>query len=183
VCAKKGVRELIQAMPQIVQRAPNAHIWIVGRDTTDDSKGRSYSEWVSELIPKQIRRRVTFKGPMRHSELPDIFAKAEVCVFPSYMEAMPNAWLEALAMGKAIVASNTGPGEEIVEDGVSGLLCDPYDPKSIGEKVIELLRNPERRCNLGRHARMRVMNRFSIDVLAAHNELFYKQCLRMKYAN
>jgi glycosyltransferase involved in cell wall biosynthesis len=99
------------------------------------------------------------------------------------MEAMPNAWLEALAMGKAIVASKTGPGEEIVEDGVSGLLCDPYDPKSIGEKIIELLRNPDRRCYLGQHARISVMNRFSIDVLAAYNEMFYKHCLRTKYEN
>jgi glycosyltransferase involved in cell wall biosynthesis len=99
------------------------------------------------------------------------------------MEAMPNAWLEGLAMGKAVIASNTGPGEEVVEDGVSGLLCDPYDPNSIGEKVIELLRKPKLRRDLGRGARDRAINQFSIEFLAAHNERFYRHCLHKKYEN
>ena len=80
-------------------------------------------------------------------------------------------------MGKAIVASKTGPGPEIVEGGVSGLLCDPHDPASIAEKVISLLKDTELRRRLGRQARSRAVELFSVDSLVERNERFYERCV------
>ena len=93
---------------------------------------------------------------------------------------MPIAWLEGMAMGKAIVASNIGPSLEIIEDGVSGLLCDPHDPSSIAEKVKQILRNSILRHSLGKQAWKRVVENFSLDVLVERNEALYKRCISMK---
>jgi glycosyltransferase involved in cell wall biosynthesis len=97
-------------------------------------------------------------------------------VYPSHMEALPLAWLEGMAMGKCVVASNTGPGSEVIVDGESGLLCNPLDPASIADKVIAALTKPAMRQSLAARARERVVQRFSESALAAQNEAFYAKC-------
>ena len=178
VCEKKGIRQLIQAMPKIVAAVPEAHLWVVGRDWRDPATRHCFTDQLRTLIPATMRERIIFKGPIPHSLLPDVIAKASVCVYPSHMEALPIAWLEGLAMGKAVVASSAGPGPELVEEGVSGLLCDPHDPLAIAEKVIQLLREPMLRRQLGGRAREQVVRQFSVDVLAGRNEAFYQHCLQ-----
>ena len=108
---------------------------------------------------------------------PDIISKAAVCVYPSHIEAFGIACLEGMAAGKAVVTSNTGPGPEVLQDEISGLFCNPFDPRSIAGKVISLLTDPGLRRRLGEQARLRALNLFSIDALAERNEIFYQRCL------
>ena len=177
VCEKKGVRQLIQAMPRVVEAVPRARLQVVGRDWRDPKTGRSFTAGLRDLLPAHLAGHVDFPGSVEHASLPDLLARAQVCVYPSHMEALPVAWLEGLAMGKAVVASQTGPGPEVVEDGVSGLLCDPHDPSSIADRIIALLEDPGLRGRLATQARERVVRHFSIEVLAARNEMFYGNCI------
>ncbi|MDQ3010054.1 MAG: glycosyltransferase family 4 protein [Acidobacteriota bacterium] len=175
VCEKKGVRQLVQAIPQIVAAAPNARLWIAGRDWHDPHTGESFIEKLRRMIPAELTDRIIFKGMVEHAQLPEMMAQASVCVYPSHMEAMPLAWLEGLAMGKAVVASQTGPGPEAIEDGVSGLLCNPHDPGSIAEKIILLLKDGDLRRRLKQQARQRAVNLFAVEALASRNEEFYSR--------
>jgi glycosyltransferase involved in cell wall biosynthesis len=109
--------------------------------------------------------------------MPGVMAEASVCVYPSLIEALPVVWLETMAMGKAVVASRTGPGPEIIEDGVSGLLCDPRDSAAIANRVIAVLTKPELRRRLELAARATAVERYAADTLAARNERFYRQCV------
>lgn len=177
VCEKKGVRQLVEAMPQIVAAAPQARLWIAGRDWRDPQTGESFTEKLRGLIPPALADRIVFKGRIEHAQLPGLMAQASVCVYPSHMEAMPLAWLEGLAMGKAVVASETGPGPEAVEDGVSGLLCNPREPGSIAGSILRLLKDGELRRRLAREARRRAVNLFSVESLTARNEDFYARCV------
>lgn len=177
VCEKKGVRQLIAAMPQIVAAAPHARLWMAGRDWRDPHTGESFTEKLRGLIPPALTDKIVFKGRIEHAQLPGLMAQASVCVYPSHMEAMPLAWLEGLAMGKAIVASETGPGPEAIADGVSGLLCNPHEPGSIAESIIRLLKDGELRQRLAREARRRAVNLFSVESLTARNEDFYARCV------
>lgn len=68
---------------------------------------------------------------------PDHLIKTDVCVYPSYMEAMPIAWLEGLAMEKKVVASKIGSGLELVKDNKTGLLINPYFPEDIAKKLFK----------------------------------------------
>jgi glycosyltransferase involved in cell wall biosynthesis len=94
------------------------------------------------------------------------------------MEALPVAWLEALAMGKAVVASQTGPGPEIIDDDFSGLLCDPHDPHSVAEQVIRALNDADLRRRLGEQGRRRAIEQFSAEVLVRRNEAFYQRLVQ-----
>lgn len=180
VCEKKGVRQLVQAMPHIIAAAPQARLWIAGRDWTDPQTGESFIEKLRGMISPELADKIIFKGRIEHAELPALMARASICVYPSHMEAMPLAWLEGLAMGKAIVAGETGPGPEAIEDGVSGLLCNPHEPSSIAEKIIRLLKDAELRRRLARQARQRAVNLFSVEALTRRNEEFYLRCLALE---
>jgi glycosyltransferase involved in cell wall biosynthesis len=177
VCEKKGVRQLVQAWPRVAEAVPHARLCVAGRDTTDPETGASFTARLQTLLPPGLADRVEFLGHVENSRVPELALRAQVCVYPSHMEALPIAWLEGLAMGRAVVVSRTGPGPEVVEDGVSGLLCDPHDPASIAEGIVTLLRDPELRARLGAGARRRAVSHFSSEVLVARNEEFYRRCL------
>jgi glycosyltransferase involved in cell wall biosynthesis len=90
---------------------------------------------------------------------------------------MPIGWLEGLATGKGVVASKTGPGPEIIDDGVTGLLCDPADPNSIAEKTIRLLNSREERRLLGTAARKMCVERYSLPAMVERNIEYYERLL------
>jgi glycosyltransferase involved in cell wall biosynthesis len=177
VTEKKGVANLIAALPEIVRRVPAARLLIAGRDTTDPVEGGSYTARLQRSIPAECKDHVEFLGSVPHTELPEVLARASVCVYPSHMEAMPLTWLEGLAMGKAVVGSRIGPAPEVIEDEVTGLLCTPHDPSAIADSVVRVLKDPALRMRLGAQARDRAVKLFSIDRLIAANEAFYSRCL------
>jgi len=173
VCEKKGVRQLVMAMPAICKEVPTAHLMIAGRDWYF-SDGQSYIQYLKKFIEPDVKDRISFLGTLANTEVPSLIESAELCAYPSHMEAMPLAWLEGLAMGKAVVASKTGPGPEVIEDGITGLLCDPYNPIDIAEKINSVLKNSENRDGMGEHARHDIMHRFNIDKLVRQNIDFYQ---------
>jgi glycosyltransferase involved in cell wall biosynthesis len=107
--------------------------------------------------------------------LPAAITRASVCVYPSHIEAMPIAWIEAMAAGKAVVASQTGPGPELIDDGVSGLLCNPHDPSSIANQIIRLLKDASLRRRLGATARKIAVERYSLDKIVRQNLAYYER--------
>lgn len=177
VCEKKGIRQLIQAMPQIAEAVPGAHLLVAGRDWHDPVTGASFTESLQSSLPPALVSRVNFIGAVEHSALPDLLARSQVCAFPSHMEAQGIVIVEGMSMGKAVVATNTGPGPELIQNNYSGLLCDPYNPASIAEKIVRLLKDPTLRTDLGMRARRCALEQFSVDVLVSRNEEFYRRCV------
>lgn len=176
IIEKKGIRQLVDAMPRVVQACPSARLIAYGNDTPDPATGQSFTETLRRGIPPALADRITFAGAVRREELPGLMAKASVCIYPSHMEALPIAWVEGLAMGKAVVAARAGPGPEVVEDGVSGILCDPHDPSSIAAALERALGDRGLRAALGKAARERAERLFSLEQLARDNIAFYRAC-------
>ena len=177
VSERKGIRELIQAMPRIVSEFPSARLEVYGGEAIDPAPAAPLKRVLGDGLPPEIARRVEWKGRVARSVLPGALRRASVCVYPSHAEAMPIGWLEGLATGKAVVASRTGPGPEIIDDGVTGLLCDPHDPGSIAAKVIRLLKDPDERRRLGAAAREMVGERYSLPALVDRNIEYYQGLL------
>ncbi len=174
VCEKKGIRQLVAAMPAILAAHPDARLLVAGRDWVD-ADGSFRARLEAGLDPTTAAH-VEFLGPVDHDEVPALLARAAVCAYPSHMEAMPLAWLEGLAMGRAVVAGDIGPAPEVVEDGVTGVLCDPYDPAAIAAAVGGLLGDPARRARLGAAARAHAEAESSITALVRRNEEWYERC-------
>ena len=71
----------------------------------------------------------------RDDGVPDYLRKANVCCYPSHMETFGIAAVEAMSVGKPTIFSRHGPGPEITDEGVSGLLCDPHCTADIAAKI------------------------------------------------
>ncbi len=178
LCDKKGVRELVLAMPQVLKAVPHARLRLIGRDSRDPVSGGSYTDMLRGLLPAAQMSRIEFTGHIGRAELPSYLALSDVMTFPSHMESQGIVIVEAMACGKAVVTTGTGPGPEIVEHGISGLLCDPHDPASIAEQLIAALTDRELNARLGRAARERAVNVFSEQALMSRTETFYERCRR-----
>jgi glycosyltransferase involved in cell wall biosynthesis len=175
IIEKKGIRQLIEAMPAVLTAAPKARLIAYGNDTIDPETGASFTEVLRGRMSAACAGRVTLAGPVPRERLPELLARASVCVYPSHMEALPIAWVEGLAMGKAVVASETGPGPEVIEDGVSGLLCNPHDPDSIAAALLRVLNDAPLRARLGAAARQRAEQLFSLEKLVHDNIEYYER--------
>lgn len=93
---------------------------------------------------------ITYKGPVAHRDLPQHYAAADLCVFASTCENMPNILLEGMASGLPIVCSNRGPMVEVVGDGAE--YFDPEDPESIATAIRSVVGSPGLRDSLSRRS-------------------------------
>lgn len=171
---KKGIRQLIQALEYLVDDYPEVHLYIAGRDALIPGTNRPYRPILEDTISPQIKSNITFLGVVPNIEMPKHISLAEVCCYPSHMEAMPLAWLEVLAMGKIFIGSTKGPGPEAVYHGRTGLLCDPQSPKDIADKIRWVFKHAEEATKLGVKGREDVLKRFDIDLIVEQNIEFYK---------
>jgi glycosyltransferase involved in cell wall biosynthesis len=177
LCEKKGVRQLVQAWPKVHASFPDARLMLAGRDSTRDL-GTSFAAHLRAVASNGgVDDSIEMLGAVPNDDLGELIARASVCVYPSHMEACPVAWLEAMASGRAVVASETGPGPELIEDGITGVLCDPCDPESIAESVCRALDDRPFRNRLGANARQRAVLRFSTRALLPANEDFFARCV------
>jgi glycosyltransferase involved in cell wall biosynthesis len=175
VCEKKGVGKLVEAMPYILKKHPLVKLKVVGRDLINNVSGESYTQKLLSEMPSSLKDVIDFTGPVAHDKIPELISESEMVVLPSFMEAMPIAWLEVLAMGKPLVASKAGPGPEAVSHGETGLLCDPYDALDIAEKVIYIFNHPVEAQQMGARAHEYAFNNFNVEKLVNDNLAFYER--------
>lgn len=175
---KKGLLELPYAFNIIHEKNPKAQLVLVGKDASDIISGNA-STWqmMQELFTPSALGKVTYFGPVAYSDVKKQIEKATVCVFPTFAEALPVSWLEAMAMEKAIVASNIGWGNEIVENGVSGFTAHPTNHQEYADKILQLLADSTLRKSIERHAKARVLSRFEINLIANQNLNFYQKVI------
>jgi glycosyltransferase involved in cell wall biosynthesis len=176
---KKGVLDLGPAFSQVVRREPRARLVLAGRDSADRRTG-SPSTWslLEASLSTPARARTDFLGAVPHEEVQERVRRAAVCVFPSYAEANPLAWLEAMACARPLVGYDLGWAREVVRPGVDGLLVPPGDVQAFAEAVLSLLADPERAAALGASARTRVEAEFDATRLAARALEWYRSSAR-----
>ena len=104
--------------------------------------------------------------------MPNLIESAELCVFPSLMESWGIVVLEGMSMGKPVIFMSFGPGPEIIENNVTGILCNTYSSSEIAEKIIYALENPEVMQRMGEAARKDVLERFDVVRLVKNNIFF-----------
>jgi glycosyltransferase involved in cell wall biosynthesis len=100
---------------------------------------------------------------------------ATVFVLPSTVEGLSNALLEAMAVGLPAVATRVGGTEDVVIDGRTALLVPPHDPEALAEALTALLTAPERAREMGREARDRVVERYSLGLVASTYLALYRE--------
>ncbi len=155
---KNGIEYLIKAMEYIKDQCK---LLIIG-DGPERQK--------LEILAKRAGN-IEFMGAVPHEKMPSCIAGADIAVVPSIIEASSLFMLEAMAMGKPVVASAVGGLPEILGD--SGILVTPMHPRSLVNAIMELLHDPVKRRRLGSSARRRVEENFTWQKIAMQIENEY----------
>lgn len=159
---RKGVIELLEAMKLLDEEFPQARLVLAGRDVKTSATGEPLSAFLWNALPPTVRERVAFVGSLeRKTALLSLLRKAHVCCYPSHIETFGFAPAEAMSLGKPVIFSRTGPGPELIEDGVSGLLCDPKSPASIAGCIRRILNDDAFASTIGANARRKVLLTFA----------------------
>jgi glycosyltransferase involved in cell wall biosynthesis/peptidoglycan/xylan/chitin deacetylase (PgdA/CDA1 family) len=165
---EKGIDRLVDAFASLARDGARCCLVIVGTGPEE----RRLVEQVNRL---GIAKRVSFYGYC--SRVDEVLRGLDVFVLPSLTEGIPLALLEAMAAGLPVVASAVGGVPEVVEDGVSGRLVPADDRDSLRASLDDLLQDSRQRARLGRSARARVRERFSLSSMAASYRELYRRDL------
>ena len=111
------------------------------------------------------------------TEVGEVMQASDLIVLPSHDEGMSNVVLEAMAAGCAVVASDVGGNPEVIVDGESGLLFAAGDADALTERLRALVADGRRRESIGRKARERIANNYSIPALIARTSAIYRRVL------
>ena len=175
---KKGLLELPEIF-NIVNKSNNeVKLLLVGKDSADIKTGApSTWELMKLLFNQSSIKKVEYFGAVAYSKIQDLIKEATVCVFPTFAEALPLSWLEAMSMEKAIVASNIGWAEEMIENKKEGFLVNPTNHAQYAECILDLLNDSKKQELFGKAAREKVESQFSQKLIAKRSIEFYKKII------
>jgi L-malate glycosyltransferase len=170
---EKGQDLLVQAMPQVLARCPDAWLAMAGNGPT------------RRLLEEAVVRLGVASRVRMISEVDDIapyLAAADVFVLPSRGEGMSNALLEAMATGLPCLASDVGGNREVIRHGENGWLVPSGDTVALAEGLCALLSDKELAARLGKNARATVEREFSFDRVADRYAALYADMLKGQHA-
>ena len=173
----KGADALVRAMPLILAEVPNAKLVILGKGEQE----RMLRDLIRQLgVEKSV---ITEFQYVSERERILHYAAADVAVFPSKYEPFGIVATEAMSMGKPVVVGAKGVSglrEQVISSGPErcGAHVDPDDPRDIAKFTVEILKDEKLRKELGRNARKRVLERFTLDRTADNTLRVYEEVLQ-----
>jgi glycosyltransferase involved in cell wall biosynthesis len=174
---RKGAVVFAHAIPIIARACPGVRFLYAGVDRSSAWGHSQKAELEQYLNQEGLADRVRFQGHASPEVFREYYRRATVFVMPSLFENCPYTLLEAMACGKAVVASRAGGMPEMVAEGESGLLFEAGNSDALAEAVIALLNSPARRARLGAAARRVVEERYALNVAAEATLSFYRRVL------
>jgi glycosyltransferase involved in cell wall biosynthesis len=163
----RGFHVFMRAIPEIQRRRPKARIVIVGGDEVSYSPrlpaGETYrARMLRELDGRIDLSRVTFTGKIPYADYLALLRRSSVHVYLTYPFVLSWSLLEAMAAGCLVVGSRTPPVQEVIEDGVNGLLTDFFSPEGIAGRVEHALSQQKDLFPLKEQARRTVIERYDL---------------------
>jgi glycosyltransferase involved in cell wall biosynthesis len=187
ISPEKGVHVLIEAFQSLSTRFPRAQLVLAGatrsmpfdrivrltRDKTVASLAAHYGPEVdhyhrrlSERVAALgLERRVRFVGEVPYEDIAGMYRAADIVINPSFSEAFGRSLIEAMASARPVVATRVGGMTEIIEDGKTGLLVEPDDPRSLAGAMACLLENGDLSRSMGQAGRARAEEMYSWDAV------------------
>jgi phosphatidyl-myo-inositol dimannoside synthase len=146
---RKGQDRLIESMPEIIAKVPDAHLLIVGQGP--------YLDHLKKLVAdNDLHSYVTFIGRIHYGELPRYICAGDLFVMPSRsrfggleVEGLGIVYLEASACGLPVIAGSSGGAPDAVVEGVTGVVVDGTHTRQIAQAAISLLSDPAKAAAMG----------------------------------
>jgi glycosyltransferase involved in cell wall biosynthesis len=163
----KGGPQALDALAVLIQRVPDATLLVLSDRTFSTDQH-------PDLESDHVRR----GGWLEGEDLAAAFALAHVVIFPSvYLDAFGLVSLEAMASHKPVVATCHGGAPEIVQDGVTGYIVNPYDTDAFAGKLAELLTHPDLQKRMGDAGYERFQSEFTLERFAQRMLAIYEEAL------
>ena len=161
----RGFPQLIETISILQQKRPQCHFVIVGKNRVAYGKnlpdGKTYKEAMLEKFSLDLSR-VHFTDLLPYDEYLQVLQASSVHIYLTRPFVLSWSMLEALSTGCLIVASDTAPVTEVIEDNVNGLLVNFFNPQQISDRVIEALDNPERMAAIRDRARETILENYDL---------------------
>ena len=166
---QKGYSHFLQAAKQVYVEKKYVRFVIVGHGPEEDNlKSMAKSLGISHVC--------TFAGLRR--DIPELLSTFEVFVLSSVLEGLPRIVIEAMAMGRPIVATDIDGVREELEDGITGLLVPPENSDSLAKSIIDLLTDKDKSVQMGINARRVAEERFGVGIMLKNVEEVYEEILQ-----
>lgn len=162
LCRGKGILDLIQAVPAVLEKYPDACFRFAGAWRTREEETRTEAQrFISE---HGLEGSIEFPGTIVGDEKTRFFLQTDIFAFPSSMDAFPMVILEAMAAGCPVISTEgIGAIPEVVVDGRTGILVEKQRPEQIARALLRLIEDPRLRMAMGKAARERIERHFTLD--------------------
>jgi glycosyltransferase involved in cell wall biosynthesis len=183
----RGYHTFMRALPDLLRARANLQVLIVGGDGvsygTPPTEGKSWKDVFIQAVRPQISdedwTRVHFLGHVSHATLTGILQRSTVHVYLTYPFVLSWSLLEAMSIGCCVVASNTAPLLEAIQDGETGRLVDFFSPGALSACILELLEDPAQRARLSESARRFAVEHYDLQTRCLPRQLDWVQSLRV----
>lgn len=174
VCAarlepEKDIQVLVEAMTAVARHLPNARCVIAG----EGSQRREIEQRIARNGANDSVRILGFRADVQA-----VIRAADVFALPSRAESFGLVLLEAMALGRPVIAVRSGGPVEIVDDNATGILVPPSSPEPLAEAILRLFREPDTRAEMGRCGLSRYRDRFTAERMARDTCRVYSRAIR-----
>jgi glycosyltransferase involved in cell wall biosynthesis len=172
----KGQRQFVQAARLVLQQSPAARFFVIGSPAADKTDHEYYRQLRLTVEQSEMKNSIFFIEHQR--EVEKYLAMMDVVVVASQgPEALPQALIEGMSMGKAVIAPASGGIVEILEDGKTGLFAEVSEPDKLAATMMKLIHGSDVRKSLGSSAEERISRRHSREKFAEAIQSILKSCL------
>lgn len=172
ISERKGIRTLSSAIPLVISSFPTAKFLIVGTD------GGLKSHLENEIQNAGIQSSVKLLG--QRSDVGRIVSESTVFVLPANADPLPVAVMEAMSLGKPVVATKSGGCSEMVEHGTTGMLVEPQAPAELAEAIKTVLADPQLAKSMGENSRKRFERMFSREQYVEKFQSLFEKLAKLK---
>lgn len=177
----RGFPQFMEAVALVLAKRPNCHVVIVGADRVVYGSaapgGKSYKELMLEKLNLDMSR-VHFTGLLPKNLYRLVLQASSVHVYLTRPFVLSWSMLEAMSTGCLLVASNTPPVTEVINDGVNGLLADFFSPHQIADRICEALDNPRAMMAIRKRARETVLERYDLQKMLSKQLSFINEVVQ-----
>jgi glycosyltransferase involved in cell wall biosynthesis len=176
IIEEKGYDNLIEAALLVKKKQGNVKFIIVGSGPTGTVR-----ELKKKIVSLNLKDCVYYLG--YREDIPEILKDSDFLIISSITEAFPLVALEAMALGKPIVATNCGGIPELVSDGKTGFLVPINAPESLSEKILDMIKDRNRMKEMGNIALTRFDENYRAETYTLHFENLYRELIRTHKQN
>jgi glycosyltransferase involved in cell wall biosynthesis len=174
---RKGIANLLDVIPNILAKHKNVEFRLAGADIQDKVLRTTFQKYFRRKY-KHLLRNVIFLGEISDEQKEQEYESCDIFVSPSLYESFGIIFIEAMRHKKPVIGCNTGGMPEVVDNGITGLLCEPDNSSDLEKALLTLIEDRTLRENIGQKGYERFKKMFTRDKMVHETLEIYKKVIK-----